>query len=111
MSYFYSHLIEIESIIIKLDEMGLSEDHKKHLAHLLDSTIHQTVLDLILSKLPEQEKLIFLGKIKENPADKNLMDFINTKVENIEDEIKEAAKKLKEELDEDIKRAKKGGDI
>lgn len=109
MNYFYSHLIEIESIIVKLDELDLSGEQKKHLAELLDSTIHQTVLDMILSKLSEEEKIVFLQKMKENPTDKELIKFINTKVENIEDEIKKAAEKLKNELHEDIKEARLNG--
>lgn len=105
MKYFYSHLIEIESITAKLDEMDMSENQKKHLAELLDATIHQTVLDLVLSKLPEEEKILFLEKMRENPKDSKLLDFISSKVENIEEEIKKAADKLKEELHEDIRGA------
>lgn len=109
MSRFYSHLIEIESIIIKLDEMDLTDDQKTHLASLVDSTIHQTVLDIILSKLSDADKEAFLHRLKQDPEDKELMDFVNTKVDGIEKEITEAVNKLKEELHEDIKEAKKHG--
>ncbi len=109
MAYFYSHLVEIESITLALDEIDLSASQKKHLASLIDSTIHHEVLDIIFSKLSEQDKEMLMNKIKENPEDKEIMKILNKKVENIEDEIKEAVSKLKEELHEDIKEAKKHG--
>lgn len=109
MAYFYSHLVEIESITLALSEMNLSDSQKKHLASLIDSTIHHEVLDIIFSKLSEQDKEMLVNKIKENPEDKEIMEILNDKVGNIEEEIKEAVIKLKKELHEDIKEAKKHG--
>ena len=87
MKYFYSHIIEIESVLVKLDEIDLSNDQKKHLAHLVDSTIHQTVLDLILSKLSKSDRRTLVAKMKENPEDKDLMKFVKEKVENIHERL------------------------
>ncbi|MFH0937120.1 MAG: hypothetical protein V1808_02420 [Candidatus Daviesbacteria bacterium] len=109
MAHFYSHLIEIEEITIKLEEMNLSNEQKLHLASLLDSTIHHTVLDLILSKLSEEDRKDFLRQLENDSEDKKIMEFLSVKVENIEEEIKEVAKKLKKELHEDIEEAKKNG--
>lgn len=109
MSHFYSHLIEIESVIIKLDEMDLTVDQKQQLALLVDSTIHHTVLDLILSKLSDEDKKVFLHRLEKNPHDKDLMKFLVGRVEGLEDEIKQAVKELKKELHEDIEEAKKHG--
>ncbi|KKS13417.1 hypothetical protein A2617_03450 [Candidatus Daviesbacteria bacterium RIFOXYD1_FULL_41_10] len=106
MKYFYSHIIEIESVLVKLDEIDLSNDQKKHLAHLVDSTIHQTVLDLILSKLSKSDRRTLVAKMKENPEDKDLMKFVKEKVENIEEEIKNTVQDLKEELHMDIREAR-----
>lgn len=107
MSRFYSHIVEIESIVVALDGMDLSAEQKSHLAGLVDSTIHHTVLDIIFSKLSEKDKAVFAARLKANPDDKELMKFLNDRVEGIEEEIAEAVKKLKEELHEDIKEAKK----
>ncbi len=109
MSYFYSHLVEIESVVIKLAELDLTDDQKKHLASLVDSTIHHTVLDLVLSKLSEEDKKIFLKKLGDDPQDKQLLEFLGEKIEGVEDEIKQVVKELKKELHEDLKEAKKHG--
>ena len=109
MAYFYSHLVEIESVTVVLNEMNLSDSQKKHLASLIDSTIHHTILDIIFSKLSLQDKEMLINKIKNNPEDKEIMKILNEKVENIEVEIKEAVTKLKKELHEDIKESKKHG--
>lgn len=105
MKYFFSHLIEIESLIVKLDELDLTDEQKLHLSSLVDSTIHQTILDLVLSKLSVEDKKIFIKKLEESPEDKELMDFLVGKVDNIEDEISKTVKELKEELHEDLKGA------
>ncbi|KKS68923.1 hypothetical protein A3A14_03360 [Candidatus Daviesbacteria bacterium RIFCSPLOWO2_01_FULL_43_38] len=115
MSRFYAHIVEIESLIIALDELDLSTEQKSQLAELVDSTIHHTVLDIIFSKLSEEDKAVFAARLQADPDDeqgsskknKELMKFVNDKVEGIEDEITEAVRKLKEELHEDIKEAKK----
>lgn len=107
MKYFYSHLVEIESVAVKLDELDLTQEQRIHLADLVDSTIHQTVLEMILSKLSDQDKKAFLSRLQEDPKDEELMKFVNSKVEGIEDEIKKTVNKLKDELHEDIGEAKK----
>lgn len=112
MSYFYSHIIEIESVISALDELNLKDDHKSHLASLIDSTIHQTILDVILSKLSSDDKKAFLWRLRENPQDKKLLEFLNDKIDNVEEEIRQAVKEVKKELHKDIKQAqriKRGG--
>lgn len=106
MAHFYSHLVEIDTVTVKLDELDLTQEQKMHLAALVDSTIHHTVLEMILSKLSEADKKAFLAKLKDDPKDQKIMEFLNSKVEGIEDEIKKTIKELKDELHEDIKEAK-----
>lgn len=102
MSYFYSHIIEIESVIVKLDELNLDETQKKHLASLLDSIIHHEILDLALSKLTDSEKSVFISKMHENPKNRELLSFLNSKSEDIEKEIKAAANEIIKEFHKDI---------
>lgn len=106
MKQFYGHLVEIESIIIKLDQMDLSKKEKLHLSQLIDSSLHHTILDAIFSQLSDQDKRIFMNYITEDDHDK-IWKFLNKKVVNIEDKIKKVAGVLKIELERDLKEAER----
>lgn len=105
MKYFYSHLIEVESVISELDKMELSDEERIHLAALLDSSLHHTILDAILSELSDQEKRVFMQHIIEGNHDK-IWKFLNEKIDGVEDKIKKVAEDLKSELHKDLKKAK-----
>lgn len=107
MSYFYSKYIVIESLIDELHEMDLSEEEKHHLASLVDSQLHHVILDEILSSLSEDDKKIFLDKLKSDPESEEIMDFLSEKIENIEEKIKTVSDQLVKELHSDVKEAKK----
>lgn len=109
MAYFYSHLVEIEEITEKLDELDMNDKQRKHLASLVDCTIHQEILDIIFSKLSDKDKLLFAEQFRKDPSNPEIMKLLNEKAIDVENEIKEAVKKIKEELHEDIQTAKRGG--
>lgn len=106
MKRFYTHLVEIESITIELDSMNLEEHQKHELAQLLDSNIHNVIMDAILSKLSDADKREFalLANAKNH---QKVWKFLKDKSEDIENEIKKAATQIKKELHEDIKEAKR----
>ena len=106
MKYFYSHLIEIDSITANLDKLDLSDEEKLHLANLLDSSLHHTILGAILSQLSDSDKRVFIQQLSEGNQDK-IWEFLNGKINGVEDKIKKAAQDLKTELHEDIKEAHK----
>lgn len=103
-TFFYSHLIEIESVVTELDKLDLSAEQKKHLAELVDSSLHHTILDAVLSELSETEKKVFLNHIEENNHGK-IWQFLNERIDKIEEKIKKAAEDLKEQLHRDLKEA------
>lgn len=105
MKYFYTHLIEIESIIIEFDKLDLTTEHKVHLAGLIDSSLHYKILDAILSALSPQDKQVFLHHFKENNHSK-IWQFLNDKLDNIEENIKKTADDLKIKLHRDLKEVK-----
>lgn len=105
MKFFYSHLIEIESIIVELDKMDLTDEQKSHLSNLIDSSLHHTILDAVLSELSDSEKKVFLQFLHEEDHNK-IWQFLNEKVDSIEDKIKKVADDLVKEMHEDIKKAK-----
>lgn len=106
MKYFYSHLIEIESIVLELDQLDLSKEQKVHLANLVDSSLHHTILDAVLSELTPEDKKVFLNYLKVGEHSQ-IWQFLNSKIEQVEEKIKKAAEDLKLELHKDLKEAKK----
>lgn len=104
-TFFYSHLIEIESVVSELDKLDLSQEQKIHLTSLIDSSLHHTILDAILSELSQVDKKVFLNHLKEEDQER-IWKFLNEKANNIESKIKKSAEELKEELKKDLKEAK-----
>lgn len=105
MKYFYSHLIEIESLTFELDQIELAYHEKHELAKLIDSNIYNVVMDAILSKLSEGDKEKF-ARIASTENHGKVWDFLKSKTENIEEEIKKAAEDIKKKLHQDIKQTK-----
>ena len=105
MKKWYTHLIEIESITKELDKMDLSSEEKLHLAHLVDSSLHHTILDAVLSQLSNKDKEVFLNHLKEEDHDR-IWQFLNEKVQDIEEKIQNAAEELKNKLKKDLKETK-----
>ena len=106
MKYFYNHLIEIESLIVELDKLDLTEEQRVHLASLVDSSLHHIILDAILSELSESDKEMFMQHL--NGGDHGrIWRFLNERVDGVEEKIKKVAEDLKVELTKDLKEAKK----
>lgn len=105
MSIFYSHLIEIDSIILELDKMNLSEEEKLHLAKLVDSTLHHTILDALLSELSESDKRVFTQHLNSGNHDE-IWKFLSDKIAGVEEKIKKTAEDLKKELHQDLRKAR-----
>lgn len=103
--YFYSHIVEIDSVIVELNKMDLSENEKKHLIEIADSSMYHAVLDAILSELSQDDKKIFLKHLSSEDHEKT-WQHLNSKINNIEQKIKKTAEELKNQLHKDIKEAK-----
>jgi hypothetical protein len=104
MKNFYTHIVQTESIILELEKLDLSEEEKLELAGLVDTSLHHTILDAILSELTEEDKKIFLQNLEKEDHDE-VWKHLNDKVDGIEEKIKKAADALKEEMHEDLKEA------
>lgn len=105
MKHWYTHLIEIESVIIELDKMDLSKGEKLHLAYLIDSSLHHTILNAVFSELNDSDKRQFANHLADGNHDK-IWHFLNEKVKDIENKIQQAAQDLKQKLTKDLKEAK-----
>ncbi len=106
MKHFYSHIIEIESIYTILDVMDLDHEEKQELIVIIESTVHHTIIDTVLSELSEKDKKIFLEHLsKENHED--LWKHLKKNIEKVEHKINRAVNILLQELHLDVQEAKK----
>jgi len=105
MKRFYSHLIEIDSLTVELESLNLADHEKHELANLVDSNIHNVVMDAILSNLNEEDKRKFAEIVLSDDHDK-IWKFLNQKSDNVADDVKKAAHDFKRKLHEDVKEAR-----
>jgi hypothetical protein len=98
---FYSHVVETESLVVKLERLNLKEDEKAHLLSLMESSLHHVILDAILSELSADDKKLFLKGLASEDHDA-VWTFLKKKIDNIEGKIEKAADDLKKELHSDI---------
>ena len=103
--HFYSYLIDTSILSLELGDMDLNPSERLELISLIDSNLHQVVLDAVLSELSEEDKKTFLKHLHLNDHEK-IWQHLRSKVENIEEKIKKAAEELKKELHDDIKEAR-----
>lgn len=106
--HFFSHLIETDTLHIELDKLEMQDHEKEHVKNLIDESIYHTVLDAVLSELSEEDKKVFITHLMSDSHD-DIWDFVNNKVENIEEKIKKAADDIKKELHTDISSTKDNG--
>ena len=90
---------------LELGDMDLDQGERLELIALIDSNLHQVVLDAVLSELLEEDKKIFLKYLHANDHEK-IWQHLTLKVKNIEEKIKKAAEDLKKEMHKDIKESK-----
>ncbi len=100
--HFYSHIVDTSSISLSLGDMALSQVERIHLVSLVESQLHHTVLDAVLSELSEEDKKIFLKHVALSAHDK-VWELLYKKVENIEEKIQKAGEALKKQLHDDMK--------
>ncbi|MCR4324454.1 MAG: hypothetical protein NUV69_02080 [Candidatus Curtissbacteria bacterium] len=103
--YFYSHLINLDTLISDLDSLDLKSEEKKELLDIAHMHVHQTIMDSILSELTDVDKKRFLELVLHG-EDEKVWGHLNEKVEKIEEKIISASEQIKGELKEDIKKVK-----
>jgi DNA-directed RNA polymerase sigma subunit (sigma70/sigma32) len=100
--HFYTHLVENTDITLELAELDLTADERVHLLSLVEANIHTTVVDTILSELPEEEKKVFLKNLALDDHEKTL-NHLKEKISGVEEKIKNSAANIKKELKENIR--------
>lgn len=100
-TYFYSHLVEIETITTKLNEIDIAVHEREELVEIVHDTIHHHVIDAVLDELNEEDKKQFLKLLVHNDHD-TVWQHLKQKVANIEDKIKSAINTIKQEFHADM---------
>lgn len=102
--HFYDEVIEIESVYMALDELPLSDIEKAELKDLVESQLHHTILDLILSQLSPQDKKEFI-QLHASKKHDEVWELLNNRIDGVENKIKKTAGELKRKLHGDINSA------
>lgn len=103
---FYSHLVDIEILYQELDTLELSESEKDELKHHIHGSIHYTVLDIVMSDMPEEHKKSFLHHVVRGDHDK-VWEHLKETTQDIEEKIKSASTKVIKGFLEDIQKVRK----
>lgn len=103
--YFYTSLVEISDITLDLGEIELSPDERVHLISLAHANIHSSVINIVLSNLPDEEKKVFLKNLVSQNHEQT-WKHLKDNVSDIEDKIKKSINSVKKELREDIQSSK-----
>lgn len=103
--HFYSHIVETSSVSLALGEMDLTPDERKHLVDLVEHNLHHAILDAVLSELSDKDKQEFLELLAKDENDK-VWELLTSRVDHIEDKIKQTADDLKKEMHKDIQDSK-----
>jgi len=104
--HFFSHIVKVDALNVELDNHDFTADEKDDIKKIIDESIYHTVLEAILSELSEEDKKVFLEHLVSDDHGK-IWEFVNKKVENIEEKIVKAANDIKDEIHIDIKTSKK----
>ncbi len=104
--HFYSHIVETSSVSVALGDMDLTQEERKHLIDLVDHNLHHAILDAVLSELSDKDKKEFVELLARDENDK-IWELLTSRVDHIEDKIKQTADDLKDEIHKDIKETDK----
>ena len=100
-NYFYAHLVDMSDISRELDILEIYDAEKNELILMIESTIHHKVVDVILTELSEDHKIIFLQHIKHDDH-KKVWALLKDLIKNPEKKILKEIKTLKKEFIRDI---------
>ncbi len=99
--YFYSHIINLDSLIFAIGEMDISQEEKDKLEQLAHEQLHSTIIDVILNELTERDKKIFLANLNYE-SQEIIWKHLNQKADKIGEKITQAAVDLKKVLHHEI---------
>lgn len=103
MSYFYSHLVKMEPLLIKLETLDLSPDQRSHLTSLIDGVIHTHILEFVFTSLDYEDKQIFVQMLTDQVPKDEIFIFLNQRIDNAQNQLYHTIEQLIAEFTQDIK--------
>lgn len=102
---FYDHLIIIEDIELLFTQQKISSEDQQKLLALIHKQLEHTILDTILTYLPEAHHKEFLHKLVHHPYDQQIMTYLKERITvDIEFQIMKTAEKTKRQIIRQIKK-------
>lgn len=100
---FYDHIVVLERVEVVVHKAARSEEEKHELWQIVDSIVHQKVMQIILDLLPNEHHQEFLERFHQAPHEEGLLDYLSEKSKkDIKKAIHEEIKKLEDEILQEI---------
>lgn len=96
---FFDYLIILDDVEAEIKEIAELEEERHELWQIVDETINNRVLELLLDRLAEEHHDEFLERFLEAPHDEELIDYLNERIqENLEELIRNEVENLSSEI-------------
>lgn len=102
MSALVEAFFKKDNIILELNMLDIKDDEREKLLKLADDLAELRFLNVILGKLEEKDKELFLDQIHSGQPE-ILAEFLREKIDDVEELIKKHAVDLEQEVIEDIR--------
>lgn len=96
-----SQFAKIESLLGELDRLGLTKEEQSRVLELVDEIFQHRLLSEVLNELESEEKIRFFELVNLGGG-VEIVDFIKTRVVNVEDRIKIIIEEIHSHVIEDI---------
>lgn len=102
---FFDHLVIREEIDIELSGLSLTDEERVELAEIVDQTLINQVLNVVLNHLPKDKHADFISRFHASPGDASLLEYLKLSAHpQIDEEIKKHAIKLKQDIISEIRK-------
>lgn len=99
--HFYSHIVDYSDLLDNLEDIQLSSKQRGNLAVIVESSLHHTIVDVILTQLHEDHRHIFLLHLIEDDHDK-IWGFLDEYIDDPKALIEQSAQSMFEDFKKDI---------
>ena len=101
-SLFFDHLININQLQSRIDQLEITELELHQLHRQIDELIQHRVVEVILDRLHQDHHHTFISNLQQNPADTEILVWLNQYIQDVESQIQKAIQELEQELIQEI---------